>query len=123
MQLPDSQLMFELAHTGYTEYDRGALVAVLPSLQAFESEEKVAYVYRCRTDLLKMDYAEVLKFVDTYDSSLQYVTLAAVTVRLPKAGKDNAIKLLRVCKVIHKDMCTISPPNYGHRSVELRSYM
>jgi MYND finger len=118
MQLPDSQLMFELAHTGYTEHGPGAMVTRFANVEALENKDPALSLFVPRTLLVKYEYEEVLRFVDMYDPARFYVALAIVDITKPKMGRNNAIML---CKMIHKDMCLVSPPNYDHNGGELRS--
>jgi MYND finger len=118
MQAVDSAMFFDVAHTGYTQSGRGAIVTVFPNIDALESGEKAVSFFMPRSELVKFEYADVMSFVDMYDPQQWYVTLAVVTVRQKENEDDNSILL---CKLVHKDLHTTTPPNYDQHGVQLRS--
>eukprot|EP00953_Heterococcus_sp_UTEX-ZZ885_P009968 5839-Heterococcus_DN1.PRE.2 len=67
MQAVDSAMFFDVAHTGYTQSGRGAIVTVFPNIEALESVEKAASFFMPRSELVKFEYADVVSFVDMYD--------------------------------------------------------
>jgi hypothetical protein len=118
MQAVDSAMFFDVAHTGYTQSGRGAIITVFPNINALESGEKAASFFMPRSELVKFEYADVVSFVDMYDPQQWYVTLAVVTVRQKGNEDDNSILL---CKLVHKDLRTTTPPNCDQHGVQLRS--
>jgi hypothetical protein len=99
MQAVDSAMFFDVAHTGYTQSGRGAIVTVFPNIEALESGEKAASFFMPRSELVKFAYAYVVSFVDMYDPQQCYVTLVVVTVRQKENEDDNGILL---CKLVRK---------------------
>jgi MYND finger len=112
----DSRELWRVAHTGYQQSGRGALFTVFPNIEALESEGMNAWQYLPRSELVKMDYGNVLHFVDMYNPNTHFVALAAVNIRKPRAGKDNTIML---CKMIGRDVQLATTPNYGADGEEL----
>jgi MYND finger len=105
-----SKALFEVAQNGYDHRGRGSLVTMFPNIEAMEREKMNVWHYLPREVLAEMDYSQVLHFVDMYDPKTQFVALATVNIKKPRAGKDNAIML---CKMISRDTELVIQPNYG----------
>jgi hypothetical protein len=110
MQAVDSAVFFDVAHTGYTQSGRGAIVTMFPNINALESGEKAASFFMPRSELVKFEYADAVSFVDMYDPQQWYVTLAVLTVRQKRMRTTTAFSCanscIRTCILLHHQTTT-----------------